>query len=146
VRHGSAADARLLQIGAAQEYIRTYAYTLCTCQVLSTAYAPSARRLSNLAWLDGTGRAIRLGPRRVLRLPAPQIQDHIRLRLRTVVRPEQHLVSLAYESCTTHSSLPYSSPQTTPHTLRIMSVLLETSAGDITIDLLVKDAPKCCEK
>ncbi|KAK3110013.1 Peptidyl-prolyl cis-trans isomerase-like 4 [Teratosphaeriaceae sp. CCFEE 6253] len=26
-----------------------------------------------------------------------------------------------------------------------MSVLLETSAGDITIDLLVKDAPKCCE-
>jgi hypothetical protein len=27
-----------------------------------------------------------------------------------------------------------------------MSVLLETSAGDITIDLLVKDAPKCCEK
>jgi hypothetical protein len=27
-----------------------------------------------------------------------------------------------------------------------MSVLLETSAGDITIDLLVKEAPKCCEK
>ncbi|RMY87429.1 hypothetical protein D0861_05354 [Hortaea werneckii] len=27
-----------------------------------------------------------------------------------------------------------------------MSVLLETSAGDITIDLFVKDAPKCCEK
>ncbi|KAK5109415.1 Peptidyl-prolyl cis-trans isomerase cyp6 [Meristemomyces frigidus] len=26
-----------------------------------------------------------------------------------------------------------------------MSVLLETSAGDITIDLLVKEAPKCCE-
>ncbi|KAI7580550.1 Peptidyl-prolyl cis-trans isomerase-like [Hortaea werneckii] len=26
-----------------------------------------------------------------------------------------------------------------------MSVLLETSAGDITIDLFVKDAPKCCE-
>ncbi|KAK5744351.1 Peptidyl-prolyl cis-trans isomerase-like 4 [Elasticomyces elasticus] len=26
-----------------------------------------------------------------------------------------------------------------------MSVLLETSAGDITIDLLVKDAPKCCK-
>ncbi|KAK1066077.1 Peptidyl-prolyl cis-trans isomerase-like 4 [Friedmanniomyces endolithicus] len=26
-----------------------------------------------------------------------------------------------------------------------MSVLLETSAGDITIDLLVNDAPKCCE-
>ncbi|KAK3672713.1 Peptidyl-prolyl cis-trans isomerase-like 4 [Recurvomyces mirabilis] len=26
-----------------------------------------------------------------------------------------------------------------------MSVLLETSAGDVTIDLLVKDAPKCCE-
>jgi cyclophilin family peptidyl-prolyl cis-trans isomerase len=25
-------------------------------------------------------------------------------------------------------------------------VLLETSAGDITIDLLVKEAPKCCEK
>lgn len=27
-----------------------------------------------------------------------------------------------------------------------MSVLLETSLGDITIDLLVDDAPKCCEK
>ena len=27
-----------------------------------------------------------------------------------------------------------------------MSVLLETSAGDLTIDLLVQDAPKCCEK
>lgn len=27
-----------------------------------------------------------------------------------------------------------------------MSVLLETSAGDITIDLLVDDAPTCCEK
>ncbi|KAK1908117.1 Peptidyl-prolyl cis-trans isomerase cyp6 [Pyrenophora teres f. teres] len=26
-----------------------------------------------------------------------------------------------------------------------MSVLLETSLGDITIDLLVDDAPKCCE-
>lgn len=29
---------------------------------------------------------------------------------------------------------------------RTMSVLLETSLGDITIDLLVDDAPKCCEK
>ena len=28
----------------------------------------------------------------------------------------------------------------------IMSVLLETSLGDITIDLLVDDAPTCCEK
>ena len=27
-----------------------------------------------------------------------------------------------------------------------MSVLLETSLGDITIDLLVDDAPRCCEK
>ena len=27
-----------------------------------------------------------------------------------------------------------------------MSVLLETSVGDITIDLLVHDAPKACEK
>ena len=30
--------------------------------------------------------------------------------------------------------------------LPIMSVLLETSLGDITIDLLVDEAPKCCEK
>lgn len=30
--------------------------------------------------------------------------------------------------------------------LSIMSVLLETSLGDITIDLLVDEAPKCCEK
>ena len=29
---------------------------------------------------------------------------------------------------------------------QVMSVLLETSLGDITIDLLVDDAPKCCEK
>jgi cyclophilin family peptidyl-prolyl cis-trans isomerase len=27
-----------------------------------------------------------------------------------------------------------------------MSVLLETSLGDIVIDLLVDAAPKCCEK
>jgi len=27
-----------------------------------------------------------------------------------------------------------------------MSVLLETSAGDITIDLYVDEAPKACEK
>jgi hypothetical protein len=27
-----------------------------------------------------------------------------------------------------------------------MSVLLETSAGDITVDLFVEEAPKCCEK
>ena len=27
-----------------------------------------------------------------------------------------------------------------------MSVLLETSLGDIVIDLLVAEAPKCCEK
>lgn len=27
-----------------------------------------------------------------------------------------------------------------------MSVLLETSAGDVTIDLFVTDAPKTCEK
>jgi hypothetical protein len=33
-----------------------------------------------------------------------------------------------------------------PSTAAIMSVLLETSLGDITIDLLVDDAPKCCEK
>jgi peptidyl-prolyl cis-trans isomerase-like 4 len=31
-------------------------------------------------------------------------------------------------------------------TTQTMSVLLETSLGDITIDLLVDDAPKCCEK
>jgi hypothetical protein len=31
-------------------------------------------------------------------------------------------------------------------TARTMSVLLETSLGDITIDLLVDEAPKCCEK
>ena len=29
---------------------------------------------------------------------------------------------------------------------RSMSVLLETSLGDIVIDLLVESAPKCCEK
>ncbi len=52
----------------------------------------------------------------------------------------------AYDYCTTHPSLLDSSLRTTLHTLRIMSVLLETSAGDITIDLLVNDAPKCCEK
>lgn len=34
-----------------------------------------------------------------------------------------------------------------PHNIpQAMSVLLETSLGDITIDLLVDDAPKCCEK
>ena len=27
-----------------------------------------------------------------------------------------------------------------------MSVLLETSLGDIVIDLLIDSAPKCCEK
>jgi len=27
-----------------------------------------------------------------------------------------------------------------------MSVLLETSKGDIVIDLFVDEAPKCCEK
>ena len=34
------------------------------------------------------------------------------------------------------------------HNLQVvgMSVLLETSIGDITIDLAVDDAPKCCEK
>jgi peptidyl-prolyl cis-trans isomerase-like 4 len=31
-------------------------------------------------------------------------------------------------------------------TTQTMSVLLETSLGDIIIDLLVDDAPKCCEK
>ena len=35
---------------------------------------------------------------------------------------------------------------TTIHIYAIMSVLLETSAGDITIDLFVEEAPKCCEK
>jgi hypothetical protein len=28
---------------------------------------------------------------------------------------------------------------------QIMSVLLETSLGDIAIDLLVDDAPECCD-
>ena len=28
----------------------------------------------------------------------------------------------------------------------IMSVLLETSVGDLVIDLLVNEAPKACEK
>lgn len=37
-------------------------------------------------------------------------------------------------------------PNTHANLLRTMSVLLETSLGDITIDLLVDDAPKCCEK
>lgn len=36
---------------------------------------------------------------------------------------------------------PFSAQQT-----QAMSVLLETSLGDITIDLLVDDAPRCCEK
>lgn len=45
----------------------------------------------------------------------------------------------------TSTSLSYS--QHLYHTISCtMSVLLETSAGDITIDLLVKETPKCCEK
>lgn len=31
-------------------------------------------------------------------------------------------------------------------TLGVMSVLLETSLGDIVLDLLVDEAPKACEK
>jgi hypothetical protein len=39
------------------------------------------------------------------------------------------------------------SPRTiTVRTIPIMSVLLETSAGDIVIDLLVDYSPKLCEK
>lgn len=34
----------------------------------------------------------------------------------------------------------------TPSTSAAMSVLLETSSGDIVIDLLVDYAPKLCEK
>jgi|TARA_R110002003_G_scaffold54_27_gene4887 hypothetical protein len=37
-------------------------------------------------------------------------------------------------------------PGTTYNHQKTMSVLLETSLGDITIDLLVDEAPQCCEK
>lgn len=39
-----------------------------------------------------------------------------------------------------------STAQTPLDHARAMSVLLETSVGDITVDLLVAEAPKACEK
>ena len=44
-------------------------------------------------------------------------------------------------------SFPIALPRTTGRLcFPLMSVILETSVGDIVVDLLINDAPRCCEK
>ncbi len=104
--------------------------------------------LPHISWVgrDGRGGEARTAPKSPFTGPRNIKTTFASLADSCATRAASQNPCATYDYCTTHSSLLNSSPGTTLHILRTMSVLLETSAGDITIDLLVNDAPKCCEK